>query len=98
MQTVTHKGISVNSNNISGKSSKPLEKDTKFECLQLTPLLLQDIAEHGVSSAKPFNAYNYARNVPRSTTASLEILPPAHTHTHTHTALLETLLTCAASL
>ncbi len=41
-------------------------------------------AEHGVSSAKPFNAYNYARNVPRSTTASLEILPPAHTHTHTH--------------
>ena len=41
-------------------------------------------AEHGVSSAKPFNAYNYARNVPRSTTASLEILQPAHTHTHTH--------------
>ena len=41
-------------------------------------------AEHGVSSAKPFNAYNYARNVPRSMTASLEILPPAHTHTHTH--------------
>jgi hypothetical protein len=40
--------------------------------------------EHGVSSAKPFNAYNYARNVPRSMTASLEILPPAHTHTHTH--------------
>ena len=58
--------------------------DTKYECLQLTPLLLLDIAEHGVSSAKPFNAYNYARNVPRSTTASLEILPPAHTHTHTH--------------
>ena len=45
MYTVTHKGISVNSNNISGKSSKPLEKDTKFECLQLTPLLLLDIAE-----------------------------------------------------
>ena len=48
MYTVTHKGISVNSNNISGKSSKPLEKDTKFECLQLTPLLLLDIAELGV--------------------------------------------------
>ena len=58
--------------------------DTKYECLQLTPLILLDIAEHGVSSAKPFNAYNYARNVPRSTTASLEILPPAHTNTHTH--------------
>ena len=45
MYTVTHKRISVNSNNISGKSSKPLEKDTEFECLQLTPLLLLDIAE-----------------------------------------------------
>ena len=40
-------------------------------------------AEHGVSSAKPFNACNYARNVPRSMTESLEILPPC-THTHTH--------------
>ena len=49
MYTVTHKRISVNSNNISGKSSKPLEKDTEFECLQLTPLLLLDIAEHGLS-------------------------------------------------
>ena len=48
MYTVTHKGISVNSNNTSGKSSKPLEKDAEFECLQLTPLLLLDIAEHGV--------------------------------------------------
>ena len=51
MYTVTHKGISVNSNNISGKSSKPLEKDTKFECLQLTPLLLLDIAELEKNSA-----------------------------------------------
>jgi hypothetical protein len=41
-------------------------------------------SEHGVSSAKPFNACNYARNVPRRMPASLEILPPEHTHTHTN--------------
>ena len=39
-------------------------------------------SEHGVSSAKPFNVCNYTRNVPRSMSASLEILPPAHTHTN----------------
>ena len=39
-------------------------------------------SEHGVSSANPFNACNYTRNVPRRMSVSLEILPPAHTHTN----------------